>query len=119
MPAETPPESAAATHATVLELLQLLNRAEERPEGGGLARNELEREMEQFWTIASGESDLISDLEMLVTNGLVRVDILDSRPARLESSPGGRYRITNEGRSFLLNQQRESGEVEYHSRDGS
>lgn len=96
--------------ATMIAILQQLNRAESMHEGRehdqALALDDLERLLHRFWATDRGQAHLPQVLGVLVRNGLVRAHAAGT--ARPHGTAGARpvgthtYRITVAGKQFLL-----------------
>ncbi len=87
--------------ATLVAILQQLNRAESVNEGKArdqaLELAEMERLLGRFWAVDRGRVKVPHALGLLVRNGLVE--------ARMETTAAGprpQYRITAEGKAFLV-----------------
>jgi hypothetical protein len=99
-------EPADPVRATFVAILQQLNRVESQYEGRDrdqvLQLDELEHALRRFWAIDEEKVRLPLALGLLVRNGLVQAEAPASRPAR--GGPPGRrgYRITAQGKQFLI-----------------
>ena len=98
--------------ATLVAILQQLNRAESIHEGRShdqsLTLAELERLLERFWAVERRRVAVPHALGLLARNGLVE--------AGPEPSGGGRgrlsrYRITADGKAFLVEALRHSDRI--------
>ncbi len=91
--------------ATFVAILQQLNRAESIHEGRvhdqALPLQDLAYSLRDFWAIEERRVQLPTALGLLVRNGLVRAEAPGPRPAR-GAAPPARYRITAEGKQFLI-----------------
>jgi hypothetical protein len=89
--------------ATLVAILQQLNRAESINEGRSrdqsLELKEVERLLARFWAVDRDQVKVPLALGLLVRNGLVEARLTDV------GGPGGRraiYSITAEGKAFLV-----------------
>jgi hypothetical protein len=101
--------------STLVAILQQLNRAESINEGRArdqsLELKDVERLLEEFWAVRRGEVRVPLALGLLVRNGLVE-GTLAERATR--DGPGPRvalYRITAEGKAFLVSAQQNSDRI--------
>lgn len=101
-----PGEAADPVRATFVAILQQLNRAESIHEGRdhdqALYLDELDRALRRFWAIDEKQVKLPLALGLLVRNGLVRIEVGGAAPVHGRSPGGARYRITTQGKQFLL-----------------
>jgi hypothetical protein len=101
-----PGKSADPVRATFVAILQQLNRAESIHEGRdhdqALYLDELERALRRFWAIDEERVKLPLALGLLLRNGLVRVEVGGATPVHGRPPGGARYRITTQGKQFLL-----------------
>lgn len=92
--------------ATFVAILQQLNRAESIHEGRdheqALPLADLERALRRFWAVDEKRVKLPLALGLLVHNGLVRAEVSGGRPPRSHPMGSPRYRITPEGKQFLV-----------------
>ena len=92
--------------ATFVAILQQLNRAESLHEGRvhdqTLALEELDRSLRRFWAIDEDRVKLPLALGLLVRNGMVRIDGSDGAGGRTRAPATARYRITTQGKQFLI-----------------
>ena len=92
--------------ATLVAILQQLNRAESLHEGRAadqaLALDDLDRSLRRFWAGDQDRVKLPQALGLLVRNGLVQAEVGGPRPAHGVSGQGTRYRITPQGKQFLV-----------------
>ena len=92
--------------ATFVAILQQLNRAESIHEGRAndqaLYLDELERTLRRFWAIDEQRVRLPMVLGLLVRNGLVHAEAAGPPPPGERSPRRARYRITPEGKQFLV-----------------
>jgi len=102
-----PAAPADPVRATFVAILQQLNRAESIHEGRdhdqALYLDELDRALRRFWAIDEERVKLPMALGLLVRNGLVRIEVGGAAPVHGRSPGGARYRITTQGKQFLLN----------------
>jgi len=103
MAAEARPDP---VRATLVAILQQLNRVESLHEGRvhdqTLALEELDRSLRRFWAIDEERVKLPLALGLLVRNGMVRIDAGDAPPVRGRTAAAARYRITSQGKQFLV-----------------
>ncbi|HTP56165.1 MAG TPA: hypothetical protein VML53_05845 [Thermoplasmata archaeon] len=105
-----PAERPDPVRATMIAVLQQLNRVESMHEGRerdqALGLPDLERILHRFWATDTGEARLAQVLGLLVHNGLVRAHAHAPPPARGHPAPRhtgpAQYRITAEGKQFLV-----------------
>jgi hypothetical protein len=110
VPLERPEDVAWAFHETLLEVLKLLNRAaERRSDIDGLEYIELERAMQNFWSVRARENHLENAVQLLLENGLVANDPQPVYAWDRRRTLGARYLITSLGKAYLL---RSIGETE-------
>jgi hypothetical protein len=92
--------------ATIVAILQQLNRVESIHEGRArdqvLELAEIERLLERFWAVERDHVKVPLALGLLVRNGLVEVHGGGSFPTRGRESARARYHITAEGKRFLV-----------------
>lgn len=96
--------------ATMIAVLQQLNRVESMHEGRehdqALALGDLERLLYRFWALERGQAQLPQVVGLLVRNGLVRAHAPAGgrRPVLSTARSAGThyYRITVEGKQFLV-----------------
>jgi hypothetical protein len=100
------PEAADPIRATFVAILQQLNRVEVQYEGRHgeqvLGLDDLERTLRRFWALDDGKVKLPLALGLLVRNGLVRAEAAGGRTARGAPAGPTRYRITAQGKQFLI-----------------
>ena len=113
MPAiRTPTSNAWAFHETLVEVLRRLNQAaERRGEIDGLEFVELERSMARFWTMEYRESKMEDALRVLLENGLVAEENTPAYAWDRQRVLGERFRITSDGKAYLVRQIRESDRI--------
>jgi len=105
-------ESAWAFHETVVEVLRRLNQAcERRAEIEGMEFLELERSMARFWTVEFGEGRITEALRVLLQNGLVAEESTPAYAWDRRRVLGERFRITAQGKAYLLRQIRETDRI--------
>jgi hypothetical protein len=99
-------ESADPVRATLVAILQQLNRVESIHEGRApdqaLELPEIERMLEKFWAVDRGEVKVPLALGLLVRNHLVEVQSAGIFPGQKTASSRTRYRITSDGKRFLV-----------------
>jgi hypothetical protein len=100
-------EPADPLRATFVAILQQLNRAESIHEGRdhdqALYLDELQHTLRRFWAIDEKKVKLPLALGLLVRNSLVRIEPPAPVPPTSDRRPGGsRYRITPQGKQFLI-----------------
>jgi hypothetical protein len=92
--------------ATLVAILQQLNRSESIHEGRAhdqaLELSDVERLLQRFWAVENDGVKVALALGLLLRNGLVEVQTAASRPAKSRQSSRARYRITAEGKRFLV-----------------
>ncbi len=104
--------------ATLVAILQQLNRAESLHEGRVreqvLALADLERMLANFWAIDQGHVKVSLALGLLVLNGMVEVEAGEDRRAS-KTAPRGlaraHYRITTIGKLFLIDSVQKSDRI--------
>jgi hypothetical protein len=105
-------ESAWAFHETIIEVLRRLNQASERrTEIDGMEFLELERSMARFWTVEFGEKRITEALNVLLQNGLAAQESAPAYAWDRRRVLGERFRITAEGKAYLLRQIRETDRI--------
>jgi len=99
-------EPADPVRATFVAILQQLNRAESLHEGRdhdqALALDDLARTLRHFWAVDEKRVKLPLALGLLVHNGLVRAEVSGGAPGRSRTPASARYRITPQGKQFLV-----------------
>jgi len=99
-------EAPDPVRATFVAILQQLNRAESIHEGQhheqALYLDELERALRRFWAVDEQRVKLPHALGLLLRNGLVRAEVDGGRGSHGSSGGRPRYRITSEGKQFLV-----------------
>lgn len=99
-------EAPDPVRATFIAILQQLNRAESIHEGRqhdqALYLDELERALRRFWALDEQRVKLALALGLLLRNGLVRAEVEGGRAPHDRSGARPRYRITSEGKQFLV-----------------
>jgi hypothetical protein len=103
MPAPATPDP---TRATLVAILQQLNRVEAMYEGRArdqaLTLSDLDRVLRKFPPIEDGEVKLPLALGLLVRNRLVGVEVPPGHGAHGHPPAPVHYRITAEGKQFLV-----------------
>lgn len=101
--------------ATLLEILRLLNQAEDEFEAEnekGLELVELEYRCGNYWAVKAGEAKLPVILELLMDNGMVdRVDT-DTYSWIRKRQLRALYRITESGKAHLMKNITDEGRIE-------
>jgi len=92
--------------ATLIAILQQLNRVESMHEGHEhrqtLELHEIERLLSDFWAIKHDQVKVPLALGLLVRNGMVDARAGDAGPGRPKTPVPAEYRITTEGKRFLV-----------------
>ena len=92
--------------ATLVAILQQLNRAESINEGRArdqsLELKEVEGLLEDFWAVHRNQVKVPLALGLLVRNGLVEGKLAPRNPSEATSPRVAVYRITAEGKAFLV-----------------
>ncbi len=92
--------------ATFVAILQQLNRAESIHEGRdhdqALYLEELDRSLRKFWALDEKKVKLPFALGLLLRNRLVQAEVGAGTQPHGRSGAGPRYRITAEGKQFLI-----------------
>jgi hypothetical protein len=92
--------------ATLVAILQQLNRAESINEGQArdqsLELTEVQRLLEDFWAVHRNQVKIPVALGLLVRNGLVDARLEARNPAASGSPQVALYRITTQGKAFLV-----------------
>jgi hypothetical protein len=111
-------EAPDPVRATLVAILQQLNRVESMHEGQSrdqaLALADIERMLGKFWAI---EQDLVKvplALGLLVRNGMVEVSSAGNYPSSnkgIRTSPKAHYRITAGGKQFLVENLQKSDRI--------
>jgi len=113
MPSED--EQRDPVHATLVAILQQLNRAESIHEGQErrqtLELREIERLLSDFWAIRHDHVKIPLVLGLLVRNGMVEAQAGDRAPARSRTPSPASYRITTEGKRFLVDSSEQADRI--------
>jgi len=92
--------------ATLIAILQQLNRVESMHEGREpqqtLELHEIERLLSDFWAVKHDQVKVPLALGLLVRNGMVDAKAGDPGVARAPTLTPAEYRITTEGKRFLV-----------------
>jgi len=92
--------------ATLIAILQQLNRVESMHEGHEnrqtLELQEIERLLSDFWAIKLDQVKVPLALGLLVRNGMVEAQVPGPAAARGRTATPAEYRITTEGKRFLV-----------------
>jgi hypothetical protein len=101
-----PGERPDPVRATLVAILQQLNRMESINEGQArdqvLELPELERLLQRFWAVETDGVKVPLALGLLVRNGLVEVQAGVRRPPQSREPVRVRYHITADGKRFLV-----------------
>jgi DNA-binding PadR family transcriptional regulator len=103
--------------ATIVAILQQLNRAESLNEGKTrdqtLELSDLERILADFWAVSKGSVKVPLALGLLVRNGMVEAQAAGNFPATSKGArpPRARYAITATGKQFLVDMQQQSDRI--------
>jgi hypothetical protein len=101
--------------ATLVAILQQLNRVESIHEGRErdqmLELPDLERLLHRFWAVENDHVKVPLALGLLVRNGLVEVVGGGTLPAKGKAPSRVRYRITAEGKRFLIEAQEKTDRI--------
>ncbi|MGP8072036.1 MAG: hypothetical protein ACLPZM_02775 [Thermoplasmata archaeon] len=104
------------TRATLVAILQQLNRVESINEGRSrdqsLELKEVERLLEDFWAVHRDHVKVPLALGLLVRNGLVEGKLADRTPAEPAGPRVALYRITSEGKAFLVEAQENTDRIQ-------
>jgi len=114
----SPGEGPDPVRATLVAILQQLNRVESLHEGRArdqaLALNDLERMLAKFWAIEQELVKLPLVLGLLVRNGMVEVQSTSNYPAGAHGArpvAKAHYRITAGGKQFLIENLQKSDRI--------
>jgi hypothetical protein len=103
MPSDAPTDP---VRATLVAILQQLNRVEAMYEGRArdqaLTLADLDRVLRKFPPIEDGQVKIGIALGLLVRNRLVEVEAPGGHPTRTRPPAPAHYRITAEGKQFLI-----------------
>ncbi|HYA70289.1 MAG TPA: hypothetical protein VEH28_02840 [Thermoplasmata archaeon] len=101
--------------ATLIAILQQLNRVESIHEGHEnrqtLELREIERLLSDFWAIKHDQVKVPLALGLLVRNGMVDAQVVRSSLSRGGPAPPAEYRITSEGKRFLVESSTQSDRI--------
>ncbi len=101
--------------ATLVAILQQLNRAESIHEGRArdqtLELPDLERLLHRFWAVEADHVKIPLVLGLLVRNGLVEVVGGAGYISKAKTTTRVRYHITAEGKRFLVEAQQKSDRI--------
>lgn len=101
--------------ATLVAILQQLNRVESINEGRArdqsLELQDVERLLEDFWAVHRNQVKVPLALGLLVRNGLVEGRLADRSPGETPGPRVALYRITAEGKAFLVNAQENTDRI--------
>ncbi len=111
-------ESPDPVRATLVAILQQLNRAESQNEGKAreqaLELVDLERILGDFWAVTKDSVKVPLALGLLLRNGMVEAETGGNFPATKGGSrpaPRARYHITASGKQFLVDVQQQSDRI--------
>jgi hypothetical protein len=92
--------------ATLIAILQQLNRVESMYDGKeqqqSLQLKEIERLLSDLWAIKHDQVKVPLVLGLLVRNGMVEAQAGEPTPNRTRTLSPASYRITSEGKRFLV-----------------
>jgi hypothetical protein len=115
MPARDAPDP---VRATLVAILQQLNRAESLNEGKSrdqaLELTDLERILSDFWAVSKDAVKVPLVLGLLVRNGMVEAQAAGNFPSTQKGArppPRARYHITPTGKQFLVDVQEQSDRI--------
>jgi hypothetical protein len=103
--------------ATIVAILQQLNRAESLNEGKtrdqSLELSDLERILSDFWAVSKESVKVPLALGLLVRNGMVEAQAAGNFPATSKGArpPRARYTITATGKQYLVDTQQQSDRI--------
>ncbi|MGA8603537.1 MAG: hypothetical protein WB788_00515 [Thermoplasmata archaeon] len=103
------------TRATLIAILQQLNRVESIHEGRddrqSLELKEIERLLSDFWAVKLDQVKVPLALGLLVRNGMVEGKIDRPPPGSRRPVPPAAYRITSEGKRFLVDSSHQADRI--------
>jgi hypothetical protein len=109
---EAPPDP---VRSTLVAILQQLNRAESVYEGRerdqSLTLSDLERVLRKLAPVEDGEVKVALALGLLVRNGYVEAEAAAAWGAKKPPAPKARYRITANGKQFLVDALQKSDRI--------
>jgi high-affinity K+ transport system ATPase subunit B len=109
-PADDKPDP---VRATLVAVLQQLNRAESMNEGRArdqaLELREVERLLTRFWAVEQDSVKIPVVLGLLLRNGMIEVKTGEAAPD--DGAPRVRYHITAPGKAFLVEAQEKSDRI--------
>ena len=101
--------------ATLIAILQQLNRVESMHEGHEhrqtLELKEIERLLTDYWAIKLDQVKVPLALGLLVRNGMVSAEGGNPYPSRARASTPALYRITTEGKRFLVDSSQQADRI--------
>jgi hypothetical protein len=101
--------------ATLIAILQQLNRVESIHEGQedrqALELRDLQRLLADFWAIKHDQVKVPLVLGLLVRNGMVDAQVGDPSPAASKALTPASYRITTEGKRFLIDSSHQADRI--------
>jgi hypothetical protein len=108
-------EAADPVRATLIAILQQLNRVESIHEGRddrqSLELREIERLLSDFWAVKLDQVKIPLALGLLVRNGMVEGKVDDPGPGPRRTLPPASYRITSEGKRFLVDSSHQTDRI--------
>jgi hypothetical protein len=109
---ETDPDP---TRATLVAVLQQLNRAESINEGRArdqsLELSEVQNLLEDFWAVHRNQVKIPVVLGLLIRNGLVEGRLVERAPPEPPGPRVALYRITAQGKAFLVEAQENTDRI--------
>jgi hypothetical protein len=113
MPSAT--DQADPVRATLIAILQQLNRVESMHEGKeqhqSLQLKEIERLLSDLWAIKLDQVKVPLVLGLLVRNGMVEAQAGEPVPSRSRTPSPASYRITTEGKRFLVDSTQQTDRI--------
>jgi hypothetical protein len=101
--------------ATLIAVLQQLNRIESMHEGNEdrqtLALREIERLLSDFWAVKHDQVKIPLVLGLLVRNGMVDARAGEPGPPPARTRSPAEYRITTEGKRFLVDSSHQADRI--------
>jgi DNA-binding transcriptional ArsR family regulator len=101
--------------ATLVAILQQLNRTESMHEGRSrdqsLELADLERILRRFAPVDDGQAKVSQALGLLVRNGMVHAQAAEHGGRGAHAPVAARYRITAEGKAFLIEALRKTDRI--------
>jgi hypothetical protein len=110
-----PTDAPDPTRATLVAILQQLNRVEAMHEGNpseqALGLSDLQRIFQKFWAVERDGVKVPVALGLLVRNQLVEAAAEGDRPGDGRGATPARYRISAEGKRYLVDAQEKSDRI--------